>query len=357
MTRVVYVGNFRAAPYTTENHVARSFRALGVDVLEYEQDLVGHDGPAGFAARMMTDRPDLVLYTRTHNRTALGASGWASEAWSDCWRRLEAQGALTASLHLDRFFDLAREHLVHDRDPLFTTQHVFTADGGNQARFAAAGVNHHWLPPAMVADECRRYEPYPGFPYDVVFVGSDMPYHAEYPQRGELLRFLRSKYGQRFGWYGPGRGPDHPVVRGEELGRVYASAPVVVGDSCFANEPGSPRSTKYWSDRIPESLGRGAVLVHPYVPGLCPLTEQWRDYDNDPRFHTGVHLTAYVPGDWDALAREVERLCGDYEMRESQRSAGRGLVGAFHTYTHRCAELLHVVGLRDSPSIEPEVSA
>lgn len=333
MTCVAYVGNFRAAPYTTENHVARSFRQLGVDVVEVNQDDASAWGPVDFVHHIVNDRHiDLVLYTRTHNRTALGARDRADTAgWEQCWRDCEARGIVTASLHLDRFWDLHREHLIGDRDPLFTTQHVFTADGGNQDRFAAAGVNHHWLPPAVVADECGRFEPYEAFPFDVVFVGSDAPYHPEYPQRGELLRWLRATYGARFGWYGPGRGPDHAVVRGEELGRVYASAKVVVGDSCFANEPGSPRSTNYWSDRIPETLGRGGVLVHPMTAGL---TE-----------HFGLFTPwVHAPGCWDELGDVVESIIAD--ERPVDRDTAVDLVRAKHTYRHRCAELLHTVGLR-----------
>lgn len=318
MTSVALIGNF-VVPYTTESYLARALQENGCSVTRIPQDDAYAIGPGGFAL----DPPDICLYTRTHNRTALGPE------WTREWRNLEAAGTITASFHLDRFFDLEREHLIGDGDPLFTTQHVFTADGGNDDRFAAAGINHHWLAPAV-----DRYEAEmggtanPDLAYDVVFVGSGGTYHHAYPQRAALLDHLRRTYRGRFAHFGVGG--DRPSVRQQQLNDVYASARVVVGDSCFANEAGSPRNDRYWSDRIPETVGRGGFLLHPYVPGI--------------RAH-GLTLATYLPGDWEDLDTQIGAYLANPGDRATMIQAGRRDVLARHTYTHRVRTLLETVGL------------
>lgn len=88
---------------------------------------------------------------------------------------------------------------------------------------------------------------------EVGFVGAT-GYHPEYPFRGELLQFLKEAYGERFRVFSG--------YRGAELNDLYASIRVVVGDSCFGG------SDHYWSDRVPETLGRGGFLIHPETKGL-----------------------------------------------------------------------------------------
>src|SRR5262249_15608252 len=147
--------------------------------------------------------------------------------WSEIWGKLKAADVVTASVHLDRFWDLEREHLITDpeSDPLFTVEHVFTADGpGNGERFAEYGVNHHSIFPATDRWECEqlpgRFSP--KLEHDVIFVGSGSTYHGAYPWRNDLLRFLRDRYGSRFAHYGHGGGL--PVRRMQELNDLYISA-------------------------------------------------------------------------------------------------------------------------------------
>jgi hypothetical protein len=347
VTKVALIGNF-VVPWCTEVHLARALRENGCEVAEYPQDNAFKIGPTAIVDSWLgigtakgwedhsTGRPDLVMYVRTHSGTALG------HAWTDGWTRLAHAGVKTAAFHLDRYFDLSREHLVHEHDPLFTMQHCFTADGGNDDRFASAGVNHHWLPPAVdrveaswQGDRRTRYE------FDVVFAGSPgSRYHGEYPQRGELIAHLRSVYGARFAHFG--KDGDFDVVRGQALNDLYATAKVIVGDSCFANTtvPGTDipkwKSDRYWSDRIPETLGRGGFLLHPYVPGV-------RDS------YSGSELATYNPGDWDDLDAQIGAFLANPGEREGMVERGRARVLREHTYTHRMQTLLATVGLTPDP--------
>lgn len=338
MTRVVFIGNF-AVPFTTESYLAKAFRENDCEVTEIAQDHAFNLGPEAFADLIVTGalsqpRADLVLYTRTHNKTALGPS------WTNAWTRLRRAGISTASRHLDRFFDLPRERLIHDGDPLFTVDLCITADGGSQERFAKAGVNHVYMPPGVDREEAEwGGTPRNGWQFDVVFIGSsDRTYHPEYPQRGELLRRLHATYGQRFAHFG--HGGTHPGVRQRDLNDVLAGCKVVVGDSCFANEKGSPRSASYLSDRVPESLGRstGAVLIHPFVPYIRNL-------------YSGSELATHVPGDWDDLDARVGEMLANPGEREGFVTRGRARTLRDHTYTVQAAEMLRLCGLPVADSV------
>lgn len=336
MTRVVLIGNFSVG-YTTETFLARAFRENGCEVTEVSQDDAFHMGAEAFADLVVTGalsepRVSLVCYTRTHNRTALGPE------WTNAWNRLRRAGITSCSVHLDRFFGLSREHLIYDGDPLFTTDRVFTADGGSQKLFESAGVCHVYLPPAVDRTEAQwEGVKRPELSRDVIFVGSsERTYHEQYQGRRLLLEHLRRTYGPRFRHYG--HGGDHPVVRQQALNDAVCSASVVIGDSCFANEKGSPRSAFYISDRAPELIGRGAFMIHPYVPGVI---------GNGP-FLSGVHLLTHAPGDFEDLDQQIGYAMANPGLRDGIAETGRAFVLREHTYTHRAAEILRVVGLEVS---------
>lgn len=330
--KAAIIGNF-AVPYTTETFLARAFTENDWTAAAIPQDNASRMGPAELTALLLTGalahpRPDLVLYIRSHSATAL------NQPWTDAWAKLERAGIKTASFHLDRFWDLEREHLIHDHDPLFTVHDVFTADGGNDCRWQAASVNHHWLPPAVDRLEAELQGVVTDGVPDIVFTGSGgRRYHQAYPERVALLDHLNRQYGRRFGHYG--HGGNWPVVRQQSLNDVYATAKVVIGDSCFANSPpdatGARKSRYYWSDRVPETLGRGGFLIHPFVEGL--------------RNFYGGAIATYIPGNWDDLDTQIGVWLANDGDRKTMIEAGRRNVLAKHTYTHRIAQLIDTVGL------------
>lgn len=305
--RLLYVGNFVPA-HSTENEVRRAFAALGwtVDTVQ-EDELVraAQRGTRMTALRRRALSADLVLHTMTQGTYP------HPEVVVDLWRACAAAGVPTASLHLDLFYGLTapkvrglRRDQLPAHHPMFKVAHVFTADGGHAERWAADGVHHHWLPPAVSHTECIDVDPVmddraevPDFVrpilddamagrYLVGFAGSD-EYHAEWPHRPHLVAWLRREYGDRFLHVG---GTSTPRITGLALNRVLAAVPVWVGDSC-CTAPEFP----YWSDRVPETWGRGGFLIHPRVEAL---SEHYAHY----------HLpgSTWVAGDWGALREEIE---------------------------------------------------
>lgn len=306
MKTLLFVGNF-LVPHSTENDLKWTFEKLGWHVIAIQENTEIVPLPDDWV------KADAFLYVHTH--------GWGNPA--DIQTLIDmakSAGIPTASFHLDRYWGLdaadSRESLVGDH-PFWKTDHVFTADGGNDARFAARGVNHHWLKPGVVERDCYLGTPDPEFQVDVAFVGSRY-YHPEYPQRGQLIEWLESTYGDRFRRFA-GDTPSG-TVRGSTLNDLYASVKVVVGDCCFAGE------MNYWSDRIPETTGRGGFLIHPNVPGLD---------------HLGV--AKFNPGDYLELRELIDHFLTNDEARENMRRIGHEWTKRNATYTNRVREMLDVM--------------
>jgi hypothetical protein len=98
---------------------------------------------------------------------------------------------------------------------------------------------------------------------------------------------------------------------------------VLVGDSCLAGSP-----ARYWSDRIPETLGRGGFLIHPEVQGL-----------------EGQHpsLVTYPLGDFAVLRDKIDDALDDAEFRMVTAALARQGVLDRHLYEHRLERLLATV--------------
>lgn len=324
MITVAVIGNHRHH-HCSEAAWARALLKLGCDVVPLQVDAVAHD-PDG--AMEVLRRCVLVAYTRTHS-----PGMFLDRSWTDRWRELEAGGTTTIGIHLDRYFDLEREHLVHDGDAQFTVGTVFTADGSSPDRWKQAGVNHVPMLPAVDADELGPYPYDPALAVDVVFVGSKS-YHAAYPQRTALVEFCERYYGARFRRYGAGA----QTMRGGELGRLYASAKVVVGDSCFASHPDRDRLARaYTSDRLYETIGRGGFTVWPRVANMA----------DDTGIVPYVHCGVYEPGDWEHLSSEIDHYLHQPDKRADVATAGMVEVARAHTWTHRMRDVMETVGLLD----------
>lgn len=318
MTRtILYIGNVGPeahASYCTEQHVKRDAEALGHTVIPVMESPTCHT-----EARAILDkhRVDLVLYTRTEGLR------WAHDDARALWEQCHARGMPTASLHLDLFHGIARRDVKATRgNALFAVEYVFTADGGHDAEWEAAGVNHHWLPPAVVSDECYVGSPRAEFAGDVAFVGSSRGYHHEWNRRRVLVAELERRFGSRLVRAGDGR-----TVREGDLNDLYASVKVSAGDSLAPDY----EAARYWSDRIPEATGRGSILVHPMIDAA---------YDQ-----FGDHV---VWSGWDA-ADQCDVIADVLSWSDTRRAAhiaeAVAFVKAHHTYRSRVQTVLDTIGL------------
>lgn len=313
--RVSFLGNF-SVPYSTESHVAASLEALGHTVTRIQE---GETPALDIPLRVRQARADFFLHVQTRG---LAITAGTDEERTRMARDIKDLGIPYVAYHLDLFFGLDREDYVTS-DPYFREcDYFFSTDGGHDDRWAELGINHHWLPPGVFHEEAYDGTPRDVYRADIAFVGSWKAYaHAEHwAVRESMLRALYRRYRRRFKMFPMGK-----AVRGTDLTDLYASVKVVVGDSCLAG-----KINGYWSDRVPETMGRGGFLIHPYVPGIVV---------------THPHLVDFKPGDWSELIERIDYyLANEYE-REHLRKLQAEDTRNKHTYFHRMNSVLGVIGL------------
>jgi hypothetical protein len=320
--RVIQIGNF-GPEHSTENHLLRALRSNDVEVWPMQEN-----DPATFATLANGDWPDVdwVLWTRTGWDWDSFYPGGRLQAIFDqrkFLRRCRGAGIPTVGYHLDIWWGLGREQQVWE-EPFFECSVVITADGGHSDEWQRAGVNHVWMAPGVSAPECEPGHFDPEMHSKLAFVGSwQGGYHTEHQHRYELVEWLKRNFRQHCEFW-PRLG--QPAVRGEALRNLYASVDVLIGDSCFAGQV-----PNYWSDRIPETVGRGGLLIHPDVPGL------------NEQFTPGEHLLTWQAGDWDALGAQIEYALSNPTKMAEIRAAGRAHVVARHTYEVRMRQVVELL--------------
>jgi hypothetical protein len=327
---VCYIGNFQP-PFSTENDVRRTLVDMGHQVGTVQENEI--DAWVDFVGQLRDGEevPDLILWTSTYD--------YSQKVGHEIQREMLFLARLNAvptiALHLDRWWGLERWRRVLV-EPMFSADYVLTADGGHQAVFGAAGINHHWSPPAIAPHNCVRGSYRPEFACDVLFVGSWRGgYHEEWQHRPYLIKHLRRRWGKRLLLLPPAGAPR---VVGQDLADAYASAKVVVGDSCLVPKVDDSPMTHYCSDRVFETIGRAGFLLHPYVDGVIgPL--------NEDLLTPGTHCDAWILGDWDGLDDRITAALDDPLDKESVRDAGYFFVKEKHTYANRLDWALGLAGL------------
>jgi hypothetical protein len=309
--RVVFVGNFGPA-HSTETHLAQALEAIDVEVVREQENQVDWST----LAKRCTDA-NFFLWTSTHDYSPASVYPAQRQFLADCTIPI-------VGYHLDIWHGLGRAHRVNEA-PFFKVGLLVTADGGHDAEWIDAGVNHRYMPPGVSEFECEPGTPRGEFRSPVAFVGSwDGGYHAEHQHRHQLVRWLQKNRPDCQFWPKPRK----HAVRGDALRDLYASVGVVVGDSCFAG-----RIANYHSDRIPETLGRGGFLLHPAVPGVTDGT----------LYTDGEHLRTWRVGDWDALAYLIDHYTANPDEACKIAEQGRAHVLEHHTYTRRMEQLLDLL--------------
>ena len=313
--RVAYLGNWRP-PYSTENDYARAWRAHGHTVEQFQEGETASVLSLTHAAH--DGEFDLIVWTRTPSLSKL--TGAKNEL-----RLLNDATCPVIGVHLDRWWGLERQRDIFT-EPYFRVDLLLTADGDHDTEWEQAKVRHRWLAPGVSHRWCGPGVPDEAWACDVAFVGTTRGYHREWGHRTRLIARLEERFKDRVRFW-PRRG--EPGIRGFDLNDLYWSAKVVVGDSCLVPNGRNEPVRKYCSDRIPESLGRGAILVHPYVAGITDQLFEHRHWEL---------------GDWRGMDRSIEAAL---ELRDGDRVDERHYrieqIKARHTYEHRVGEITAIL--------------
>jgi hypothetical protein len=337
--RLAYIGNFDP-PHSTENDIRQTLVDMHVEV-----DTVQEQFPSGWRQIAVDPgRYDAVLWTSTKSLAEQIPRSLQLETLYLC-RRV---GVPTIGIHLDRWWGLQRWRTVLEA-PFFRSEWVFTADGAHQDEFSAAGVNHFWSPPAIAPRNVMIGEPDPKYACDVAFVGSwQGGYHEEWQHRYQLVEWLRKTYKSRVRFF-PAKG--EPAIRGKNLANLYASAKVVVGDSCLVPTVSGHAMHHYCSDRVFETLGRGGLLIHPFVTGVIES-----GFSTTGLLSDDIHLGAWNLGHWDGLRTVIDRFLDDDFDNLEHRRTGYSEVARFHTYANRLEKIFGRVGLEDYTPLKLELA-
>jgi len=304
--RIVFLGNF-SVPYSTESHHRCTWEKLGHEVVALQENRATTDEVV-----RACQGAQLLQVTHTH--------GWpfgGSITPEEMLQRIHEMGVRTFSYHLDVYWGLntvdRREENI-GRHWSWKVQRFFSTVDGRDAEFKARGVDHCWLRPGVVEYGTEPGTFQPGLAVDVGFAGS-VGYHPEYPFRSRLVGGLRDRYGPRFRVFNG--------YRERALNDLYASVKVVVGDHCFAGQG------RYWSDRAPETCGRGGFLLYPSTEGMC------------------IPTATYRPQDLDDLFAKVDHYLAHDAEREAIRKSCHAHVKSHDTYTVILQEILRIMGCRE----------
>lgn len=324
--RIAYLGNF-GPTYSTENIVARALEANGHSVDRIQE---GDTRALDVRDRIAEQMAELFLWTQTYG---LAETGGTNDERLYMVQRIRDLGVPSVGYHLDKWWGVTGDGRM-DRlawDAFFRLDRVVTADGGPHP-WADHGIEHRWFPPGVDETECVPGEVRSEIECGVTFVGGwTRAYHRESRHRHELIAHLQRRWRRELRLV-PRDGRTR--VNGQALRDVYASAKVVVGDSCLV-----PNAPRYWSDRIPETIGRGGFLIHPYVEGI------------EDHFTDGKHLRLWQAGDWAELDRLISYYIAHDDERRAIAEEGRRHVLEHHTYTVRMRQL--VAMLRDEGLLQP----
>lgn len=310
--RVSFYGNF-GVDFSSESHHAKSLEALGHTVTRLQEPRVSAD-------EIAAQDCDVFCWIHTHGDT------WETPGIAGALAALRARGIPCITYHLDLFCAIPERWKRYQNHPYLTgLDHWFTVD-----RLMADWLDEntdtrgHWMPPGVLAEECYISNQKSPHANDLVFVGA-RGYHRAWTHRQQLLDHLELKYGGRF----TRAGGDAPTgtVRGDALNRLYANSKIAVGDTYCAGYD----YPDYWSDRVPETLGRGGFLLMPRVPGI------------EKQFTDGEHLALWEFGDFDDLDAKIAYYLEHEDEREKIRRAGHEHVKATATYKHRWHSILDTV--------------
>lgn len=305
--RIGFIGNFDVS-FSTESDRAWSFEKLGHEVIKFQENRTNLKDISKYL-EVGDNKIGVLFYSHTH--------GWEIKNLVQIFQLCKIIGIPTVSVHLDRWAWLARESDIGNEATWFT-EYLFMADGSPEAvkLYKKYNLNWNYLAPGVVERDCYLAQPDRiRFPHDIIFVGS-RGYHPEYQFRPQLIDWLKNKYGDRFGHYG-GDGISG-TIRGHELNTLYASAKIVVGDSCFGGRP------YYVSDRYYETRGRGGFLMHPYQDGIDQIGVV--SYKNLVELEDMIEF--YLKND---------------DIREKLRLDGFNHVKQSETYTQRAQQMLDII--------------
>lgn len=310
--KILNVNNFQPNWPDAES-ISRSFEALGVEVDRICETKVS---PSGLLAKVKRGKYDFVLVEearldKDYIDKPVEEVDQILGGMAEVMKEVPVVPWLTNIM-----FGIMRREPHLKLNPIFKADIVFSTDGGHDKEFKEYGINHYTLRQGIYHPEAVRGEPVFDTKARIGFIGA--VYSWMWPYREKMVRFLQNTYGSDFGHFG-----QDGMIRHQRLNNLIATLDIVVGDSVY--------SPNYWSNRIYEMIGRGAFLIHPYIEGI------------EKEFEPYKHFIPYNYGDFDGLKKKIDYYLDHPEKRRKISDAGMKHCIKYHTYKHRCEELIKVL--------------
>jgi hypothetical protein len=307
--KITFVGNFNV-DFTSETHHSNTLQSMGHKVARLQEGQTSTDQilASGLSS-------DLVVWVHTHGWDTTGSISIA-----DLSQRLRDANVPLITYHLDLWMGISRQADL-DNEYYKALHHFFTVDK-LMADYLNESTNTigHFVPAAVYDKEVYIHQDYnpDSFDADVVFVGS-RKYHEEWAYRPQLIDWLRQNYNFRH------IGPDgEGVARGDALNRIYAKSKIAIGDTLNMNF----NYPFYSSDRLWESIGRGAFTIYPRITGLESVYEE------------GKEVAYYEHGNFADLKEKIDYYLEHEEEREKIRLEGQYKTKTSGTYVNRWHQIL-----------------
>ncbi len=326
---VALLGNTDPAVWwATEMEYSDAWRRAGAEVVPYHEKQP-HDWKSLFADLHLGKPFDLIQWTSTR----AFREGVGEQLQRDMLSVAKQRNIPVVGVHLDQFGSLPqRAKHLHTETYFQGVDLMLTADGGSQDVWEKAGIKHRQLLPAISERWLGLGEPRDEYRSDIAFVGSwEGQYHREFAHRHELIERLERSWGDRVKLW-PRRG--QPRIVGRDLNDLYASTKVVIGDAFHVPGSGGVPLANTGSDRTPEVMGRGGLLVTPEVEG-------WNAELGDPFY--GVCST-WKMWDWHGLNEQIKVLLDlDNEDAGFLRQQAIDSIADRHTYSRRVHTIVEIM--------------
>jgi hypothetical protein len=158
---------------------------------------------------------------------------------------------------------------------------------------------------------------------DIVFFGNNPGGFPLSKMRADMVRSLKQRYGERFGYYGSGWGSDiRPINNQHEEASIYRGAKIAINLSHFDY----PR---YTSDRMLRAMGSGCMVLSKHYDGI------------EEEFDVSKHLSVWK--DFSELFHHIDYFLTNGHERKSRALRGSEHVHANHTWRNRIEDLIKMV--------------
>ena len=306
--KIAFIGKFRKL-YDEEGK-ALSLEKSGYEVLRFDEDTFNLSEDLNNQDILIRSNPDYVFYAKLRIPNQ-----------SQFMNTLKKNCIKTVCWVPDLYFGTPRENEVRQKYPMFQADYVFSTDGGNQHLFAESGINHYPLKDAIFPANCvtERQVKNSKKRIDVLFVGGlDMNFHGQ--NRYKLLNFLQNTYGDKFFWAGKNNTDEY---REDKLTELIRSAKVIIGD-CV-------ESKNLWSNRLYETIGRGGLIIHPYVEGI------------EDHYTDGQHFITFERNNFNILKQKIDFFLDNPKDREEIILNGIKHTKENHTLDNRVSYIVDII--------------